>query len=125
MKQVMLLASENMCDILQTALDGKYRTLPCSDPATGRDLLQTNPDALILELSLPGADGMTFLNSFSDCMPDTVLVLTPFISDELLNDLEQAGVSAVLRIPFRLTYLEEKLIDCVKKNPSRKSGRGK
>lgn len=118
-KKVMLLASENMCDILQTALDGKYRTLPCSDPAVGRGLFQAEPDALVLELPLLGADGMTFLNSFSDCMPDTILVLTPFISDELLNDLEQAGVSAVLRIPFRLAYLEKQLRYFIKKDPSR------
>lgn len=118
MKKVMLLASENMCGILQTALDGKYRTLPCSDPADCRALLQEAPDALILELSLPGADGMTFLNKFSDCLPGIVLVLTPFISDKLLSDLDQAGASVILRIPFRLTYLEEQLEELIKKSPS-------
>ena len=118
MKKVMLLASENMCGILQTALDGKYRTLPCSDPADCRALLQEAPDALILELSLPGADGVTFLNDYSNCLPAIILVLTPFISDKLLSHLDQAGVSAVLRIPFRLSYLEAQLAEHLKKSPS-------
>lgn len=109
MKKVILLASENMCDILQTALDGKYITLPCSDPAAGGALLQTAPDALILELSLPGADGLTFLNNFADYLPDVVLILTPFISDAIIHDLESDGISAILRIPFRLPYLEKLL----------------
>ena len=119
LKKVMLLASENMCGILQTALDDKYRTLPCSNLAAGREFLQTKPDILILELSLPGADGLTFLNDFANLLPDAILILTVFINDELLYDLEQAGVSAILRIPFSLAHLEDQLTDLIKKNPSR------
>ena len=108
-KKVMLLASENMCGILQSALDGNYRTLPCSDPADGRTLLQSEPDALILELSLPGADGLAFLNEIAGVGLQTILVLTPFISDHLLHQLENSGVCAALRIPFRLSCLEQLL----------------
>ena len=121
---VMLLASENMCGILRSMLDDKYRTLPCSNPAAGRVLLQTKPDALILELSLPGADGLTFLHEAADIMPGVIIALTPFVSDDLLSDLEQAGATAVLRIPFNMAYLEEQLTGGIKKSPSREPGRG-
>lgn len=120
-----MLATKNMCDILHAALGNKYRTLPCSDPAAGRELLLTNPDVLILELSLPGANGLTFLKDSGDSLPDRVIALTPFISDSLLQELERSGVFTVICYPFRISYLEGHLsAQTEKKNPSREPGRG-
>ena len=109
MKRVMLLASNNICDIVQTELDNKYIILPCSDPVTGADLLETKPDALIISLSLAGFNGMTFLHSHTDHLPPITLVLTPFISDALLADLSTLGVSYVSLIPCRLSCLRNTL----------------
>ena len=120
----MLLVPENLCDVLQAALENKYRTLPCPDPAAGKTVLDQAPDALILDLSLPGTDGLTFLRERKDSLPSVIIALTAFISETLLSDLEQIGVSAVLRIPFRFAHLEEQLTRLIKKSPSRESGRG-
>lgn len=105
----MLLASENMCDVLQVALDNKYSTLPCSDPASVREALDQVPDALIMVLFLPGTDGLTFLRKNSGALPPVIVVLTCFLCDWLLQELARLGVSAVIRIPFPPDYLERQL----------------
>lgn len=105
MKKVMLLASKDMCDILQSALGNTYITLPCSDPAAGSELLNSRPDALILALSLPGANGMAFLKAHAGKLPPVILVLTPLISHTILSDLAEFGVSSVFLIPCRAACL--------------------
>ena len=105
MKRVILLASKEMCDILCHALEDKYITLPCSDPLTGIELLQTNLDILIVELSLPGANGMTFLREHANALPPVTVALTTFISDQILVELAALGVSSVVPLPFRVPYL--------------------
>lgn len=119
-KKVMLLASKDMCDILRHALDDKYTILPCSDTVTGAELLKTGPDALILELPLPEANGMTFLRTHSDNLPPITIILTPYIDDRILADLMALGVSSVVLMPFRVSYLVSLLSDQVEiKCPSR------
>ena len=109
MKKVMLLASKDMCDILQHTLNDRYITLPCTDPAVGASLLEPMPDALILALSLPGADGLTFLRTYTYHLPPVILVFTPFLSLPLLQDLTALGVSSVFLIPCRMSYFVKAL----------------
>ena len=109
MKKVMLLVSENMCDVLQTALKDKYELLPCSDPAAAREVLDQAPDALILYLFLPGANSLIFLRENASVLPPVVIALTNFFSNFLLQELAMRGVSAVIRIPFPPDYLERQL----------------
>ncbi len=120
MKKVMLLASEDLCGVLQCALKKKYSVFPCSDPAAGEAILPFKPDALILDLFLPGADGLTFLKNNALCLPPVVIALTAFVSDDLLRKLSDLGVAAVIRIPCNLPYLEQQLTKLLaKKCPSR------
>lgn len=109
MKKVMLLASKDMCDILRRELNDKYITLPCYDPAAGAALLQTTPDALILELPLPEISGMTFLRDNKSSLPPVILVLTPYISDIFMKEMEAIGVTAVILMPFRSSFLQKTL----------------
>ncbi len=109
MKKVMLLASEDMCEILRAALDDKYITLPCSDPAAGGSFLGQNPDALILDLFLPGTDGMAFLKAHAADLPPAVMAVSRFFSDELLQELEALGISSVILIPCTPSHLREQL----------------
>ena len=103
-KKVILLASENMCDILQTALDGKYITLPCSDSSAAKEILLTEPDTLILSLFLPGMDSLTLLREKAAILPPKVIALTVYFDDAILLELEALGVSQVIRIPCNLRY---------------------
>ena len=104
MKKVMLLAPENLCDILQDALENKYIALPCFDPSAAKEILLTEPDTLILSLFLPGTDGLTFLRENAAILPPRVIALTVYFDDAILFELETLGVSQVIRIPCKLKY---------------------
>lgn len=104
MKKVMLLAPENLCDILRDVLETKYITLPCSDPSAARELLLSEPDTLILSLFLPGTDGLTFLRENAAILPPKVIALTVYFDDAILFELEDLGVSQFIRIPCNLKY---------------------
>ena len=104
MKKVMLLAPENLCDILRDALENKYTTLPCSDPSAARALLLEEPDTLILSLSLPGTTGLSFLRENAAFLPPEIIAMTVYFDDAILFELEDLGVSQVIRIPCNLRY---------------------
>ena len=105
MKKVMLLvAPEDLCNILRDALENKYITLPCSDPSAARELLLSGPDTLILSLFLPGMDGLTFLRENAAILPPKIIALTVYFDDAILFELEDLGVSQVIRIPCNLRY---------------------
>lgn len=104
MKKVMLLAPENLCDILRDALETKYIALPCSDPSTAKEILLSEPDTLILSLFLPGMDSLTFLREKAAILPPKVIALTVYFDDAILFELEDLGVSQVIRIPCNLRY---------------------
>ena len=104
MKKVMLLAPENLCDILRDALENKYITLPCSDPGAAKEILLEEPDTLILSLTLPGTTGLTFLRENAAMLPPRIIALTVYFDDEILFELEHLGVSQVARIPCKLKY---------------------
>ena len=64
---------------------GFRATLAASAEATSRELVQRSFDILILDLNLPGMDGMEFLTSIRKRHPDIqVIILTGF------GDLEAA-----------------------------------
>lgn len=118
MKKVMLLASKDMCDILKSALDNTYIMLPCSDPAAASVLLESRPDILILELSLPGANGMAFLNEHAKSLPSAILVLTTFVNRSILQNLSDQGVSSAFLVPCKISCL----MDAIKEPPPASPG---
>lgn len=107
MKKVMLLASEDMCDILWRVLNPKYRIIPCSDPSAGGKLLEQLPEVLVLDLFLPGFNGLAFLKDHADELPPAVVVLTRFLSDPLLRELEGQGITSMIRMPCHPDHLEQ------------------
>ena len=104
MKKVMLLAPENLCDILRDVLETKYITLPCSDPSAAKEVLLSEPDILILSLALLETDGLTFLRENAAILPPRVIALTVYFNDAILFEMEGLGVSQVIRIPCNLRY---------------------
>ena len=105
----MLLAPESLCGILRNALQLKYITLPCSDSDAAKEILLSKPDVLILTLALPGESGLTFLKENSGSLPPKVIVLTVFYNEDILSEWSNWGVSSVIRIPCKFSYLESKL----------------
>jgi len=68
----------------------------CGEATTGRDAVeqsrQLRPDVVVMDLSLPGLNGLDATRQILKDAPDTeVLVLTMHRSDELARDVLQAG----------------------------------
>jgi len=87
--------SEDFRDALAGALDPRFRVLHCGrgDEALGL-ILRERPDLLILELSLPGLDGIGLLRQLDE--PPRTLVVTN------LNTLFVQAALVELRIQYAL-----------------------
>lgn len=74
------------------------------------------PDLAILDLKMPGMDGVQAAREITSNHKVAVLVLTAFSQRELIEDARDAGVSAYLVKPFRreelLPAIEEVLARC-------------
>lgn len=68
-------------------------------------------DALILDLSTAGADGLAFLTRNRALLPAVVLVLSHLISPHVLQQLSQLNVGAVIRIPCTVNEVVRVLED--------------
>lgn len=69
-----------------------------------------HPDALILDLRLPGKDGLQILKDTFPHIPPVVLVLTDYTSPYLSQTLTSFGVDCILLTPFCPEYVRH-LID--------------
>lgn len=78
-------------------------------------LLHQHFDGMILDLFLPGTDGLTLLKNLQDVLPPVVLVLTHFLSPYISQAVESLGVGYVLRFPFTGKELHDRLEDMFQK----------
>ena len=77
---------------------------------------QHRPDAIIVDLKMPGMDGFTFCRAIRG---DTALRETPVIiltfskSDEVRNEAKAAGATHFLSKPIDGAVLAERLLSCL------------
>lgn len=108
-KVLLILASEDFRSALQTALQHDYEVSTCSNVEDGIELLRQEPDALVIDLLLPGTDGLSFLESQQDLRPPVTLVLTPLIDSHIIEALSNLQVSYVIRYPCRISTVTRRL----------------
>lgn len=112
MKRILLaMSSEDMGRTLQELLQDRYAVTLCKGPALSAELTKTQYDGLILDLFLPGTDGLSLLERFSGALPPVVLALTQFYSRYILQALDSLGVGYVLRIPCPVREIAERMED--------------
>lgn len=75
-------------------------------------LLALEPDALILDLSSLGSDGLAFLSQHESQLPPVVLVLSCVTSPDVLLQLSRLHVGAVIRIPCTAAEVVMRLEEC-------------
>lgn len=84
----MMLGSEPDIDVVATAQDGQQAI---------EIALETSPDVIIMDLQMPGTDGVTATREITSQRPGTrVVVLTTFDHDDLVFDAIRAGAQAYL-----------------------------
>ena len=87
-----------------------YQILLSSD---GKQALKTinnsRPDVIVLDLKMPGMDGLEFFQRFDPRLPANcpVIVLTAYADAGTVKACHDAGVGCLLEKPFRLRELRE------------------
>lgn len=89
---------------LTEALQGTYCVRSCKDGQKALSLLKSyKPDILVLDLFLPGIDGISLLHAATESgIRPLVLATGKFFSDYMMDSLVQFGVEYVLTKPCDL-----------------------
>lgn len=104
---LLVLQSEPFRSVLHETLRGYYCVLSAKDPIEGAVLLDHQPDALLLDLFLPGADGFSFLRANYRKLPQAVLLFTRLNDSSILQTAADLGVSTVLLKPCSLSSVQK------------------
>lgn len=114
-KILVIMESASLYPSLLNTLNGEYDITLCCNAEDAVQLLHRDYDGLILDLFLPGMDGLTLLENTQEYMPPVVLVLTKLISPYILQSLETLGVGYVIRIPCHVREIKFRLDDMFRK----------
>ena len=98
-KVLAIMESNALSSALERALGEEFALTRCGDAASGAELLENTPDALILDLFLPGVTGLTFLEENRERLPPAVLVLSPLITPYVVQSAERLGAGFLIRMP--------------------------
>lgn len=103
-------------DMLSELLSGSgYRTVTASDGAAGLDTLRrAGPDLVLLDVSMPVMDGLTFLRRRSDeaCRPTVPVVVMSAQPREL--EARTLGAQQFISKPFDLDDLLSVIGQCLR-----------
>lgn len=115
--------NENTRRLLETILRGSgYEVTPAPDAEEGlRILEEATVDLVLLDLFLPGADGIQFLRHRAEMDPErqppVIVVSATEDMDTLRPQLRELGAKMALRKPFDV----QELLDGVKRHATRRS----
>jgi len=114
-KRKLLIAEES--EELRTALADLFRgsclVRCCADgTAAQRELLEFRPDVLVLDMMLPGYDGISLLQwSAEQGIRPMVLAITRFCSDYVAESAQRLGVGYLMLKPCSLSALAARVAD--------------
>lgn len=111
-KVLLVLDSEDLSTILHKELSAYFEVRIC-DATTAVEMIDHyRPDALILDLFLPGTDGFRILQNTSYSTP-SVMLLTLLVSSDILHRAANLNVNYIFLKPFKLSALSKRLNDLV------------
>lgn len=103
---LLVLQSETFRSVLYDALNDQYKVIVAKDPAEGTAQLEQRPDALLLDLFLPGTDGLSFLKENREKLPPAILLFTTFHNPYVLQAAADLGITTILLKPCSLTSVQ-------------------
>lgn len=109
-KILLILESDAMCNALSEVLIN-CEVLTCKTDEAPEILAEFCPDALILDLFLPGTDGFTFIEYHKALLPSAILLLSVLDSDYVQKRAAQLGVDFIFRKPCSVNYIVRHLAD--------------
>ena len=120
MKLLIAVKSEIMTELLVSSLS-MHDIHTCD---TGPDALAMleiyQPDALILDLTLPVIDGLTVLRKTS-FRPQIILAFTNLVNQAVVQAAADVGVQSMIIIPCTIRHIIEHLNALIEKAPSAES----
>lgn len=108
-KVLIIMERDCLRDALQQELQQAFEVIACCNADDGAVLLRDPPDVMILDLFLPGMDGLTFLRQNRECLPPAVVALSVLTTPETLDALAVLGVTAVIRKPCTVREIMKQL----------------
>ena len=98
-KVLIVMEQDGLRDLLLSDLQKDCEVMVCSDAVDGAELLRYQPDVLILDLFLPGVNGLTLLRENRAQLPRVIIALSILLSPKILRELKDLGVTSVVRKP--------------------------
>lgn len=105
--------TEDFCMALADILRGSYTLRTCDDGVTALELMHTFcPDVVVLDLMLPGLDGITLLQrAAAGERNPIVLATTRFYNDYVLRSVQELGVAYIMVKPCDIRAVVDRLSD--------------
>lgn len=102
--------SQAIIDHLQHALHDEWEIHICTDSYPVIDMMQyIKPEAMLLDLNLAPKDGIAVLEEGQPFLPPVVIATTNYADKQVADTAAKLGVSALVRIPFRIELVKEQL----------------
>ena len=99
---VLVLGSEDLEIALLGALAADYNVSVCHS----YDTLFSQPcDVLILDLFLPGVDGISLLRDCREYSPPTIIALTELLTSDILQVANDLNINIMIRKPFSISSI--------------------
>lgn len=126
MKTVLAIVDpQTMPHLLLRSLTDHYALTVCTTAEEGAAALLRRPDALILDLFLPGCDTLKFLEDHAHALPPVVIGLSFVFSRSVVETTAQHGVDCLIRMPCTGREIARQLDNLLhKKDPSLSGGEG-
>lgn len=106
---------EGMCSFLVNYFLAKGYDAVCAteSEAAMAILGKEKPDVALLDIKMPGTDGITLLKRIKELEPSTKVIMVS-VALERENEARRCGADAFISKPFPITYLEKTVIEKIK-----------
>ncbi len=107
--------------MLREILEAEGHTVveACDGQEAVQKFHEEKPDLVLLDLSMPGTDGLAALRQIKATAPEAkVVVISALGQPSVMREVRQLGVHDFLLKPFRLSQVRELLTRWLKENPS-------
>ena len=119
---LLVLDSEDLSAVLHKKLSTDFEVKVCDAATAAETIDHYQPDALILDLFLPGTDGFQILQNATFSVP-SIILLTLLVSSDILVRAAELNINYIFLKPFKQSALIKRLyallsVDDKKKRPS-------
>lgn len=114
MKKVLIvIESESFGARVQKELQKDHEVLLCHDAFKATQLMEQRPDAMVLQMELPGLDGLTFLEHLA-YRPPAILAMAAILPPYIAQKFYELGVGYPVLTPCTLAAVTDRLRDMLR-----------